>query len=146
MFYASKKFKMETAHVLDSSYMKCCQQIHGHSVVVEVSISAEELNEDGMVMDFKLLKEICGVAFVDEMDHAFLMSQRTTNILISKYGHHVVSEVYPGLVVVPYNPTAENIAKDIYDRLSGSFPRGVNLEEVMYWETESASVSYWRDM
>ncbi len=141
MFTATKVFKGEMAHILDSSYMKCCQNFHGHSVKIEVEITSATLNDDGMVMDFKKLKEIAG-RLIDPMDHSVLISKQTIDGFIEKYGKDVVRDMYPGLLIVDYNPTAENIVKDLYWKISKSLEGHATLNTVTYYETESAWVKY----
>lgn len=97
-----KSFKFEMAHVLSNSYSKECRKIHGHSYKMEVIISCLSLNKDGMVIDFKRLKEIVVDTIISKMDHAFVAEKGRTSI------PHVA---------VPYNPTAENMVIDFFHRL-----------------------------
>ncbi len=102
MFTIRKTFKWEGAHRLESSYSKECQQIHGHSYKTEVIITASELNDDGMVIDFKKLKEIVG-PIIDSWDHKNIIKDRCQAI--------------DGIVFVNFNPTAENMSKYIWDEI-----------------------------
>src|SRR5271167_5261504 len=71
---------------------------HGHNYIVEVTLEGEPDPVTGMIMDLKELKEILDREIVEPMDHRFL-----------NY------EVPPFDTVVP---TAENVAKEIWRRLS----------------------------
>ena len=102
MYTIRKLFKFETAHVLNTSYSKECQCLHGHSYKLEIIISTQELNKDGMVLDFKKLKEIINSKIINEFDHAFIMSRNQEN-------NSAIKLVTNGLVLVDYNPTAENM-------------------------------------
>lgn len=97
MYKVRKKFKFEMAHRLESSYSKECQQIHGHSYIMEVFLEAKNLNEDGMVIDFKKLKEVVQ-PMIDALDHKLIV---TGNCL------HINDRE----VTLPFNSTAENMAK-----------------------------------
>ena len=61
MYKIRKLFKFEMAHVLTTAYTKECCNLHGHSYRMEVFITSGALNEDGMVIDFKKLKELLSV-------------------------------------------------------------------------------------
>lgn len=132
MFKIRKKFKFEMAHRLMSSYSTCCQQLHGHSYVMEVVLTAEKLNEDGMVLDFGKLKEICQ-DIIQTVDHS--------TVLNVKDG--LTAVVLGGVVTVKYNPTAEEMARDfcqgIFQKLDGSNVLGV---AVRLHETETGWAEY----
>lgn len=111
MYRIRKKFKFEMAHRLNTSYSKECQDIHGHSYVLEVIIDSMGLNEDGMVIDFKLLKSVVNDFIINDFDHALVISN------INKKDYEWVKYIPSKKVVTDYNPTAENMVKDFYNRL-----------------------------
>jgi len=112
MWKIRKKFKFEMAHILNKSYSKECQNIHGHSYVLEVIITAIGLNVDGMVIDFKKLKEIVNEKIINKFDHILVLCPDVGGSIPS------IIDMYDLKVVfVKYNPTAENMAKDFYDIL-----------------------------
>jgi 6-pyruvoyltetrahydropterin/6-carboxytetrahydropterin synthase len=126
MYTIRKVLKFEAAHVLDSSYSKCCQQIHGHSYLVELYFRSEKLNEDGMVVDFGKVKEQAQ-PFIDQFDHALIMSDK----------HLPPSGV--NIVEVPYNPTAENMAHHFFEWLKPKLP---SLFKVRFHETQTGYAEY----
>ena len=146
MYTLKKEFRVETAHILDNSYMSECQRFHGHSAKIVVSIAAMGLNDAGMVMDFKMLKELFKPLY-DTLDHHCLISE-------TKYYHRSgvhQENINDGMVVVPFNPTAENIAKWLYDSFSDILTKArvdkkitgnFYLDYIEYWETENACVRY----
>ena len=107
----------ESAHNL-RGYKGKCEELHGHNWRVETVISASGLDDTGMVMDFKELKNLLKET-VAELDHKYLNE--------IDYFKDV-------------NPTSENIAKYIYENLSERID--LNLEEVTVWETETSSATY----
>lgn len=142
MYTLKKEFVVETAHILDNSYMEECQRFHGHSAKIVVAIASIGLNEAGMVMDFKMLKELF-MPLYRTLDHHCLVSENRMKQLKLDF---------PGLQVVPFNPTAENIAKWLFDSFSDAITKarvehkigGGNfyLDYVEYWETSTACVRY----
>lgn len=76
------------AHCLDLPYESKCRNLHGHNWVIEVTCRREELDENGMVVDFTHIKDV-----VMQLDHAFVND------------------------VIKVNPTAENMARWIHDRI-----------------------------
>ncbi len=95
-----------------------CERMHGHNWKVEVTARASELDGLGMVMDFRRLKELTDRA-LSPLDHAYL------------------NEV-PELKGV--NPTAENLARYLFDVLSREAP----VCRVDVYETETSVASYYR--
>lgn len=83
MYYVSKRMEIAVSHKLTLSYESKCANLHGHNLLVTVYCKAKELNKDGMVMDFKHIKQKI---------HGYL-------------DHGNLNEL------LPFNPTAENIAK-----------------------------------
>ena len=87
MYYVKKTFEISAAHKLKLDYESPCTQLHGHNWNITVYCKSEELNENGMVVDFKHIKEL----IQDKLDHKNLNDQ------------------------LSFNPTAENIARWIVD-------------------------------
>ena len=82
MYYIKKTFEISASHRLNLSYDSKCSNLHGHNWIITVYCKAEKLNADGMVIDFTEIKR----RIHDVLDHANLNE------------------------VLPFNPTAENIA------------------------------------
>jgi 6-pyruvoyltetrahydropterin/6-carboxytetrahydropterin synthase len=96
---------------------------HGHNYVLEVTLAGEPDPSTGMVFDLKNLKQILSEAVIAPLDHRFL--------------NH---EVRPFDRVVP---TAENIAVEIWSRLTPYFSNGsARLYNIRLHETEDLYVDY----
>ena len=68
MYYISKRLVISASHHLELSYPSKCSQLHGHNWTITVYCKARELNKDGMVIDFKLIKQ----KIESQLDHANL--------------------------------------------------------------------------
>jgi 6-pyruvoyltetrahydropterin/6-carboxytetrahydropterin synthase len=96
---------------------------HGHNYVLEVTVGGEVDPVNGMIMDLKRLKEIINEQVVETYDHRFL--------------NH---EVPPFDKIVP---TAENIARDIWERLAPHVnDESRRLHLVRLYETSDLYVDY----
>ena len=83
MYYVTKRLEISAAHRLTLDYESKCTSLHGHNWIITVHCRAEELNANGMVVDFTDIKR----TVLDRLDHRCLND------------------------VLPFNPTAENIAR-----------------------------------
>lgn len=144
MFRIRKLFKFEMAHQLFTSYSKPCHEsIHGHSYLLEVVLSSERLDESGMVVDFGELKDITR-EIVDRWDHSLVMPSMFPSEYLDLLG-----EFNKRLIVVSYNPTAENMAKHIYllisdelEKLELCKKRGVSVSSIRLHETSTGWAEY----
>lgn len=103
----STKFNFEASHKLVSSYNKDCKEnLHGHSYKLIVTLIKEDIDNDGMVIDFKKFKEMIKPK-VDELDHSLILFEEDP--LVEK-----VKPFQKKLVLLGMNPTAEVIANNIY--------------------------------
>lgn len=106
------------AHRLDN-YQGNCSRIHGHTWKVELSVIGEQLDEVGMHIDFRYLKAV--------------LEQIT-----EKYDHTFLNDIEPFNKI---NPTAENLAKEIYKQASQILV-DYSIKHVRVWESSSAYVTY----
>lgn len=107
MYYVTKRLEISASHALRLSYESKCENLHGHNWIITVFCRAAELNPDGMVTDFSHIKQ----AITERLDHQNLNE------------------------VLPFNPTAENIARWVCD----SIP---NCYRVEVQESEGNTAAY----
>lgn len=101
MYRVSKRMEIAGAHKLSLTYSSRCQNLHGHGWIVVVYCQSEELDENGMVVDFSFIK----------------------SLIHDKLDHHYINDV------VNCNPTAENIAKWICDQVPNCYKVTVQESE-----------------
>lgn len=115
----------EAAHRI-AGYPGKCDRLHGHNWRVEATIAGTELDDLGMLVDFKLVKKALKDV-LEELDHRYL------------------NELAPFNEGV--NPTAENLSRLIFEHLEGAeiFTKGTRLLSICVWESPNSSVTYTRD-
>ena len=90
MFYIQKHFEVSASHYLSLDYESKCKNLHGHNWAIDIFLKSKELDSNGMIMDFLHIK----------------------NNIIEVLDHKNLNEQLSGI-----NPTAENIAKWICDKI-----------------------------
>jgi 6-pyruvoyltetrahydropterin/6-carboxytetrahydropterin synthase len=116
MYSLKVEGSFSSAHNL-RGYKGKCEDLHGHNWRVELCVRSKDLDNIGMVLDFKYLKKQLS-AVLEKMDHKYL------NKLA--YFRRI-------------NPTSENIAKYIYNELKNRIPL---LKSVTVWENFTSSAKY----
>lgn len=116
-----------------------CRNLHGHNYRVHFTCVAEDgaLDGVGRVIDFSQIKAKLCMWIEEHWDHRFLVWEE------DPMKSHLL-ELDPTVVVVPFNPTAENIAQYLVEvvgpaQLAGT---GIKLSEVMVEETRKCFASY----
>lgn len=116
------EFYFEAAHQLNLSYLSKCENLHGHSYKCAVTISGgnDELNADGMIVDFVEFKKIIKEKIEDRLDHKYLNDIfGTTNSTAEYMAKWIAQEITKGLeekniaavcTKVELNETAKNMA------------------------------------
>jgi 6-pyruvoyltetrahydropterin/6-carboxytetrahydropterin synthase len=101
MYYIQKTLELSACHHLKLSYESKCSRVHGHNWKITVFCKAMELNQDGMVIDFSEVKRL----------------------IHGRLDHQDLNEV------LPFNPTAENIARWIVDEIPSCYKAIVQESE-----------------
>ena len=110
MFTVIKRMEISAAHKLILPYRSKCASLHGHNWIITVYCRSERLNADGMVVDFTQIKQ----AVKEKLDHRNLNE------------------------VLPFNHTAENIARWVCEQVPHCF-------KVEVQESESNTAIYEKD-
>jgi len=119
MYIIRKEFVFSAAHnLLGVPSSHPCSQIHGHNYTVTVELHSKELDEKDFVLDYRALDPI--KKYIDEvLDHRHLND------------------------VLGFNPTAENIAKHLWQIFHEAFPQVFAIE---ISETPKTSARYEQDI
>lgn len=118
MYEVVVRDEFSAAHRL-RGYKGKCEKLHGHNWKAEVTVASEKLDKIGMVIDFRRLKDNLR-RILKELDHSYL-----NNLSYFKR----------------INPTSENIAKHIFDKLTVNRLQ-FTVKKVSVWETDSSCASY----
>jgi 6-pyruvoyltetrahydropterin/6-carboxytetrahydropterin synthase len=125
MFEVAVELSFAAAHAL-RGYQGKCEQIHGHNYRVRATLEGEQVDANGLLVDFVDVKRLLKRS-IEYLDHRF------------------VNELPP---FDRLNPTAENMARYFYEELEralgGEGQRGVRLKEVTVWETDTSLATYRR--
>lgn len=101
MYYVRKRLEISASHKLKLDYFSKCSNLHGHNWIIEVFCKSETLNQNGMVVDFTHIKE------------------KIHNVL----DHGNLNEI------LPFNPTAENMAHWIVQQIPEAYKATVQESE-----------------
>ncbi len=99
-----------------------CENLHGHNWKIEVVLRGQDLNESDLLVDFAEVKQ-------------------ETNKILGELDHRYLNDI-------PFfrenNPSSENIARYIYERLASSFGNtGITIHSVSAWESDNACATYY---
>lgn len=133
MFKVTKEVRWEAAHRL-LNYEGKCANIHGHSYRAIFTFESKSLNEKGMVIDFKILKEKIQGWLDENWDHALILCDPDPllkAVSVSGHRHYALNG----------NPTAENMAEFLFLLFEPAFP-GITLVSVEVFEGSKSSAIY----
>lgn len=121
MFEVTIEQTFAAGHALRNYHGKC-ENVHGHNYRCQLTVEGSQLDETGLLMDFVLLKKALQCV-IDRLDHTWLNDFPPFDEL---------------------NPSAENIAKYIYDEVTKGIRANadVRLGSVRLWETDTSSATY----
>jgi 6-pyruvoyltetrahydropterin/6-carboxytetrahydropterin synthase len=121
MFEVTIEQTFAAGHALRNYHGKC-ENVHGHNYRCQVTLEGGQLDHTGLLMDFVALKKTLQ-SVIDRLDHQWLNDFPPFDVL---------------------NPSAENIAKYIYDEVNKGIggQADVRLGSVRLWETDTSSATY----
>lgn len=70
MYYLSREFTFDAAHRI-VNYQGKCEKLHGHTYRLKVTV-AGKLGDNGMVIDFAIIKKVVNEMIIDKLDHCYL--------------------------------------------------------------------------
>lgn len=125
------------AHAL-LNYDGLCKNIHGHSYTLVVTVIGSPVKNDespknGMLIDFKDLKNIIKQQIIDEFDHALVLNSASPKDLVD-----MLTKNYDKIVLLDYQPTTENMISDMALRINSLLPQNLKLFSLRLRETPSS--------
>jgi len=124
MYEVTVESGFSSGHYL-RNYKGKCENPHGHNYKVRVTLAGETLDQAGLLLDFKLLKQVMRPV-IDRIDHQMLNDLEPFTVL---------------------NPSAENLARYFYDQTSdqlASMTAGrVRVKDCTIWETDTTTATYY---
>lgn len=140
----TREFHFEMAHHLQG-HDGLCVNIHGHSYRLTATLRGTPLNEpgnpkDGMVVDFSDFKTLVEKAALNVLDHALVLRDNTESQEVKRALLKIGVEK---VVLLPDQPTCENVLLFIRDNLLGLMPAELELTQLKLRETANTSAE-WR--
>jgi 6-pyruvoyltetrahydropterin/6-carboxytetrahydropterin synthase len=131
MYRVTKELHFCYGHRL-MQYQGKCRVPHGHNAKVAIDLEAEDLDPLGMVVDFSEVKRVIQRWIDDTLDHRMLLRRDDP---LGKWLQAMGEPCF----LMDHNPTAEAIARLIYEYAAG---QGLPIVEVRVWETPDACATY----
>jgi len=131
VYSVTKRFDFCYGHRL-LNHEGVCRHLHGHNAMVEIDITAETLDARDMVVDFADIKRAVKTWIDRELDHKMIL--RHDDPLVE-----VLRAQGEPVYTIDSNPTAERLARLIFDTASGL---GFNVSAVRLWETPGSCASW----
>ena len=124
MYEVTVEAGFSSGHYL-RNYRGKCENPHGHNYKVRVTLCGRELDSTGLLLDFKLLKQVMRPV-IDRIDHQMLNDLEPFTVL---------------------NPSAENLARYFYEQTSeqliGMTQGRVRIKDCTIWETDQTTATYY---
>jgi len=114
------------------NYEGKCRHLHGHNGKAVITIESDKLDERGMVMDFGDIKQVVSKWIDDNLDHRMILCRQDPAL-------EMLQELGEPTYLIDDNPTAENIAKVIYEFTRDA---GFPIVEARLWETPKCFATY----
>lgn len=133
-----KQIKFCAGHRLVGHEGKCAN-LHGHNYIAQIHVTGNEVDQLGRVVDFAVINRLFKGWIDDNWDHGMLLWEEDTEA-IKALNSISTSRTF----LMPYNPTAENMARyllfevapDLVDEVKGY---DIAVSKVVIWETENSA-------
>jgi 6-pyruvoyltetrahydropterin/6-carboxytetrahydropterin synthase len=124
MYEVTVEAGFSSGHYL-RNYKGKCENPHGHNYKVRVTLAGTELDTTGLLLDFKLLKQVL-------------------RPVIERIDHQMLNDLEP---FIELNPSAENLARYFFDQtnhqLDGMTQGRVRVKDCTIWETDTTTATYY---
>jgi 6-pyruvoyltetrahydropterin/6-carboxytetrahydropterin synthase len=131
MFTVSREINFCYGHRL-LDYAGKCRHLHGHNGRAIIAFDASGLDSHGMVVDFSEIKQVVGRWIDENLDHRMILDRGDAAV-------KMLEELGEPVYLMDANPTAENIAKRIFEVAA---EHGFPVVEVKLWETPHCCATY----
>ncbi len=131
MFRVTREIDFCYGHRL-LNYDGKCKYLHGHNGRAVITIEASRLDARGMVVDFSEIKRLVSKWIDDNLDHRMILHRDDP-------AREALEKLGEPMYLIDENPTAENIAKLIFNQARR---QGIAIVEVRLWETPHCFATY----
>lgn len=131
MFRVTREIDFCYGHRL-LNYDGKCKYLHGHNGRAVIAIESPKLDERGMVLDFSDIKNVVSNWIDENLDHRMLLHRDDPAV-------PVLREMGEPMYLLDTNPTAENIARLIFEFTAS---QGFPIVEARLWETPRCFATY----
>lgn len=143
MTIITKEINIAMGHSV-TNHNSRCKNIHGHDYRIEVTVGGEIIttpgaSDEGMIIDFKDVKEVMLQELDLVFDHGFVLWKEDPRASVFAMWRNEGQKV----ILVDFIPTAENLAKHWFNLLKSALEkRRVQLKQIKVWETPSSTATY----
>jgi 6-pyruvoyltetrahydropterin/6-carboxytetrahydropterin synthase len=131
MYHVTREISFCYGHRL-LNYDGKCRHLHGHNGRAVITLASPQLDGLGMVVDFSRIKSVVNAWIDQTLDHKMLLHKDDPVLpFLRSQGEPVY--------VMDVNPTAENIARLIFEFVAA---QGFPVVEVRLWETDTCFAAY----
>lgn len=131
MFQVTREIEFCYGHRL-LNYEGKCRHLHGHNGKAIITIESPDLDDRGMVLDFSDIKQVVSTWIDENLDHRMILCREDPVV-------EMLQEMGEPLYLLDQNPTAENIAKLIFEKTREA---GFPIVEARLWETPKCYAAY----
>lgn len=131
MFLVTREIDFCYGHRL-LNYDGKCRHLHGHNGKAIITVEAEKLDQRGMVLDFSDIKHVVATWIDENLDHRMILCRDDPAVSI-------LEDMGEPLYLMDENPTAENIARVIFEKTKDA---GFPIVEARLWETPKCFATY----
>lgn len=139
-YHITRRLEFDAGHRVYMHESKC-NNIHGHRYVVEIECTGA-LDSIGRVIDFSVIKSVCGKWIDDNLDHGMLLYKDDPLVAVWRDGLNNGLEKHK-YWVMDKNPTAENIAEELFKTFTLLlYEYNVKVTSIIVHETPNCFATY----